>query len=249
MYVTPKSSPNAVVLYDYQIGRSGTFAKQFLKDWSGRYLCCDGYAGYKKLETVKLCGCYAHLRRYLYDAYKVGKCEQAKKSLDYLSKLFAFERYADENQYPASKRLEMRKEKYPDILEDFYTYLGELSLKTLPKSLLGKAIGYAINQKDTFYSILENGDIELTNSRAERFIKMFVIGRKNFLFSNTPNGARSSALIYSIIKTAIANNLKPMNYLEYIFERIQENPEIDMKQFMPWSLNIPESCKNQIANS
>ncbi|MFI3214331.1 MAG: transposase [Eubacteriales bacterium] len=88
------------------------------------------------------------------------------------------------------------------ILEEFYDYLGALSTKTLPKSLLGKAIGYALNQKDTFYTMLEDGNIELTNSRAERLIKMIVIGRKNFLFSNTPNGARASAMIYSIIQTA-----------------------------------------------
>lgn len=249
LYSTTKAAEHAVVMYDYQIGRNGIYAKQFLKDWNGEYLCCDGYAGYHKLEDIKLCGCYAHLRRYFHDSYKVSKNEQAKKCLDYLAKLFAYERYADEEAYTVEERLQMRKEKYPEILEGFYTYLGELSLKTLPKSLLGKAIGYAVNQKETFYTMLENGEIELTNSRAERFIKMFVIGRKNFLFSNTPNGAKSSALIYGIIQTAIANNLKPANYLQYVFEQIQENPDVDVKKILPWSENIPESCKNKKVSS
>jgi hypothetical protein len=73
---------------------------------------------------------------------------------------------------------------------------------------------------------------------------MFVIGRKNFLFSNTPNGADSSALIYSVIQTAIANNLKPLYYLEYVFETIQLSKNLDYKDLLPWSENIPERCKN-----
>ncbi len=248
LYATTKHADHPVVMYDYQVGRSGTYAKQFLKDWTGNYLCCDGYAGYRKLEGITLCGCYAHLRRYFHDAYQVAENPEAKRCLEYLSQLFSYEKLADEKGYSIKERLQLRKEKYPEILGEFYEYIGELSLKTLPKSLLGKAIGYAQNQKETFYTMLEHGEIELTNSRAERFIKMFVIGRKNFLFSNTPNGANASALIYSIIQTAIANELKPMNYLQHVFEEIQTNSEVDITRLLPWSEDIPESCKNKKAN-
>ena len=245
LYATPKHASRSVVLYDYQVGRSGMYAKAFLKNWTGTYLCCDGYAGYRKLEDTKLCGCYAHLRRYFHDSYKVAGDEYAKKCIDYLGQLFTCERYADEKCYSTAQRLEMRQEKYPAILDAFYNYMNQLLPKTLPKSLLGKAIGYAMNQKETFYTILEDGNIELTNSRAERFIKMFVIGRKNFLFSNTPNGAASTARVYSIIQTALANNLKPQHYLQYVFEQIQENPDIDINQILPWSKGIPEYCKKR----
>ena len=249
LYATPASADRAVVLYDYQVGRSGIFAQRYLKDWTGTYLCCDGYAGYHKIPDIQLAGCYAHLRRYFHDAYKVGNCEQAKQCLDYLAKLFAYERQASEQELSYEELLKIRNEKYPKILEEFYTYIEMLSLKTLPKSLLGKAIAYAQNQKEKFYVILEDGRIELTNSRAERLIKMFVIGRKNFLFSNTPNGASSSALIYGIIQSAIANNLKAMNYLQYVFEELQRNPEIDPTLLLPWSENIPRYCKNTKADS
>ena len=74
---------------------------------------------------------------------------------------------------------------------------------------------------------------------------MFVIGRKNVLFSNTPNGAASTARVYSIIQTALANNLKPQHYLQYVFEQIQENPDIDINQILPWSKGIPEYCKKR----
>ena len=74
---------------------------------------------------------------------------------------------------------------------------------------------------------------------------MFVIGRKNWLFSNTQNGATSSSIIYSIIQTAIANGLKPMNYLQYVFEQIQLKQDLQISEILPWSDNIPETCRNK----
>ena len=245
LYTTSKSAKHPVVLYDYKTGRSGIYAKEYLKDWNGTYLHCDGYAGYRKLEGKTLCGCYAHLRRYFHDAYKVGQSDQAKKALDYLGHLFELERVADRENLTFEERLNLRQEKSRKIVDTFYEYIEELSLKVLPKSLLGKAITYAQNQKQTFLRFLEDGRIELTNSRSERLIKMFVIGRKNFLFSNTPNGATSSALIYGIIQTALENNLKPQDYLNYIFEKLQMDKDTQPEELLPWAESIPEYCKNK----
>lgn len=134
------------------------------------------------------------------------------------------------------------------MLEEFYTWLEQISLKTLPQSLLGKAITYAQNQKEYLSSFLKDGRIQLSNNLAEQSIKMFVIGRKNWLFSNTANGASSSAIIYSIIQSAIASNLKPMYYLEYVFEQIQSNKNLQISDLLPWSENIPEKCINSKAS-
>lgn len=245
LYTTSKSAKYPVVLYDYQTGRSGSYAKEYLKDWDGIYLHCDGYSGYNKIEGKIRCGCYAHLRRYFHDAYKVSKSEPAKKALDYLGKLFDIERFAEKENLTYEDRLILRKEKSQKIVDAFYKYLNELSLKVLPKSLLGKAITYAHNQKETFLSFLKDGRIELTNSRSERMIKMFVIGRKNFLFSNTPNGASSSALIYGVMQTAIENKLKPQDYLNYVFEKLQVDRDVSPEELLPWSESIPEYCKNK----
>ncbi|MGL5260071.1 MAG: IS66 family transposase [Lachnospiraceae bacterium] len=117
-------------------------------------------------------------------------------------------------------------------------------MKTLPQSLLGKAITYAINQKEYLSNFLLDPGIQLSNNLAEQSIKMFVIGRKNFLFSNTPNGPGASATIYGIIQTAIANDLKPLYYLEYIFEQMQLNKDLDIEDILPWSDKIPDICKN-----
>ena len=115
----------------------------------------------------------------------------------------------------------MRQTESSKLIEEFYNYINIITLKTLPQSLLGKAITYAINQKEYLTSFLKDARIQLSNNLAEQAIKMFVIGRKNWLFSNTPNGASASATIYSIIQTAIANNLKPYDYLNYVFSQIQ----------------------------
>ena len=117
--------------------------------------------------------------------------------------------------------------------------------KTLPQSVLGKAITYAQNQKEYLSNFLKDGRIQLSNNLAEQSIKMFVIGRKNWLFSNTQNGATSSSIIYSIIQTAIANELKPMNYLQYVFEQIQLKKDLQISDILPWSENIPETCKKK----
>lgn len=118
-------------------------------------------------------------------------------------------------------------------------------LKNFATESLGKAITYAQNQKEYLCSFLKDGRIQLSNNLAEQSNKMVVIGRKNWLFSNTPNGASSSALIYSLIQTAIANELKPLYYMEYIFEQMKKFNDLQLETLLPWSNSIPEKCKNR----
>ena len=245
LYRTTKNAERPVIIYDYQVGRSGEYVKTFLKDWKGTYLHCDGYSGYKKLENVTLCGCLVHAKRKFHEAWQAGQNnEEARKGEAYIQELFAIESEADQLNYTAEKRLELRQKKSKKKLDAFYTWINEINSKTLPQSLLGKAITYALNQKEYLSNFLKDGRIQLSNNLAEQSIKMFVIGRKNWLFSNTPNGANSSSIIYSIIQTAIANNLKPMHYLEYVFEQIQLNKDLQISEILPWSESIPEKCKN-----
>ena len=245
LYRTTKNAERPVIIYDYQVGRSGEYVKTFLKEWKGTYLHCDGYSGYKKLENVTLCGCLVHAKRKFHEAWQAGQNnEDARKGEAYIQELFAIESEADQLNYTAEKRLELRQKKSKKKLDAFYTWIDEMNSKTLPQSLLGKAITYALNQKEYLSNFLKDGRIQLSNNLAEQSIKMFVIGRKNWLFSNTPNGANSSSIIYSIIQTAIANNLKPMHYLEYVFEQIQLNKDLQISEILPWSLSIPEKCKN-----
>ena len=249
LYRTSKDTNRPVIIYDYQIGRSGEHAKAFLKDWQGKYLHCDGYGGYKKLTDVTLCGCLVHAKRKFHEAYIAGQSnEDAKIGENYLKKLFAIEKIADDNNYSYEERLILRQDKSRKVIDEFYAWINEISLKTLPQSLLGKAITYAINQKEYLCSFLKDGRIQLSNNLAEQSIRMFVIGRKNWIFSNTANGAASSSLIYSIVQTAIANNLKPEHYLRYVYEQIQLNKDLDLENLLPWSDKIPEECKKKTSD-
>ena len=118
------------------------------------------------------------------------------------------------------------------------------TLRALPKSALGKALVYAQNYKSTTYNVFLDGRLEIDNNESERKIKDIVIGRKNWLFSNTPKGARSSAIIYSIVETAKANGLIVEKYLTYLFDEVSKLEIKDMdilKKFMPWSTELPEN--------
>jgi len=110
------------------------------------------------------------------------------------------------------------------VLDAFSGWLHEQSAHVLPKSALEGAITYCLNQWSKLVAFLEDGHLEIDNNRSERSIKPFVIGRKNFLFSNTPRGARASAVTYSIMETAKENDLNPFLYLQYLFEQL---PNID----------------------
>ena len=154
-----------------------------------------------------------------------------------------YEHKADTQDLNIEERLDLRTKESKLVLDEFYLWLDQLALKTLPQSLLGKAITYAQNQKEYLCSFLKDGRIQLSNNLAEQSVKMVVIGRKNWLFSNTPNGATASALVYSLIQTAIANDLKPLHYMEYIFEQIQKVNDLQLETLLPWSESIPEKCK------
>jgi transposase len=244
-----------ITLYQYTQGRSGDFAKRFLQGFSG-YLQTDGYAGYHKLESegspkILLSGCWAHARR-KYDEALKGISEKegtsallTKQGLEYCNTLFRIEKSI--KHLSIEERYLRRKQDALPTVEAYFNWCKDLSEKVLPKSLLGAAITYSLSQEKYLRRYLLDGGIEISNNRAERAIKPFVIGRKNWLFSNTPKGAEASAIIYSIVETAKQNDLNPFSYLEYLFHQL---PNIDihsnqvLASFLPWSDRLPQSCRN-----
>ena len=116
----------------------------------------------------------------------------------------------------------------------------------LPKSALGKAITYCLNQWNHLEAFLLDGHLEIDNNRSERSIKPFVIGRKNWMFSNTPRGARGSAIMYSVVETAKENDLSPYHYLRYLFETLPNMDLTNKKEIdkvLPWSSSLPSACR------
>ena len=143
------------------------------------------------------------------------------------------------------ERFEQRLKQSKPVLDAFLSWLKIQEQKVLPKSGMGKAVTYCLNQWDKLIAFLEDGRLEIDNNRSERSIKSVVIGRKAWLFSNTPQGARASAIIYSMVETAIANGLNPYYYLRYLFEQLPNMNLTDMDalgQVLPWSTTLPVSC-------
>lgn len=241
---------NPIILYDYQRTRSSSCPRDFLKGFSG-FLQTDGYTGYNKVENVKRFYCLAHIRRKFYEVIADLDKETLKKSraiigFNYCEKLYDIEKslrenYSKDEDY-YEKRYKTRLDKTAPILDKFISYTEREIKDALPKSPLGRALEYAHKLLPSMKTFLENGSLEIDNNASERAIKPFVIGRKNWLFSNTPKGANASALIYSIIETSKSNGLIIEKYLVYLFDRIANSEIIDeelLGEIMPWSSSLP----------
>ena len=250
LYRTSGATQKPIVLFDYRTNRAKENPQEFLKGFSG-YLHVDGYAGYESIQDVELAGCWAHVRRKFDESLKalkgappgVGRSTVAKKGLDFCNKLFAIERKI--KGLSAEERLHIRQNDSQPVLDAYLIWLKEQQELVTPKSATGMAISYTLKQWPKLITFMKDGRIEIDNNRAERSIKPFVIGRKNWLFAASTNGANSSAIIYSLVETAKENGLNPFFYLQYLFEVL---PQLDMEEnlkiehLMPWSKDLPADC-------
>ena len=220
LYRTSGDAKQAIVLYDYKPGRSGEFAKSFLEGFSG-YLQTDGYSGYNAAANVTHIGCFAHLRRKFDEAIKAlpagVRSPVAEQGVCFCSKLFDLEQEYDDMGLSYEERRKQRLERSKPVMDEMFAWAQ--TINPAPKSKLGIAFTYLKNQWSRLYNVLLDGRIELSNNRAERSIKPFVMSRKNFLFANTPLGAKSSAVIFSLIQTAKENGLDAYRYLNFVLSQ------------------------------
>ena len=239
LYRTSGDTDKPIVLYEYQPGRSGKHPKEFLTGFHG-YLHTDGYAGYHSLpEEITVVGCWAHLRRKFDEAVKSlpkGKAKggSAAQGLAYCNLLFEIEKGLEEK--TAEERYVERLKQAKPVLDAMLAWAN--SRTAAPKSALGKAFTYLKEQWPYLTNYLKDGRLELSNNRAERSIKPFVIDRKNFLFANTPKGANGSAVMFSLIQTAIENGLDPYKYLTWLLKTANNADMDDMEviqSLLPWN--------------
>lgn len=229
--ITGSAIPN-IVLYDYHNSRAGRCAVDFLDGYSG-YLQVDGYQGYEQTQAT-LVGCWAHARRKFMEAKKGAGSKGSGKAdwaLNHIQKLYRVETQLKEEN--AATRYTQRQEKSLPLLNQLETWLTKSAQQVLPKTKLGEAIQYCLNQWHKLIRYTLDGHLAIDNNRAERAIKPFVIGRKNWLFSQTATGANASAILYSIIETAKANDL---NVFEYVMDCLEQlsRPDTDIEQLLPW---------------
>ena len=239
LYRTSGDTDKPIVLYEYQPGRGAKHPKEFLAGFKG-YLHTDGYAGYHNLpEDITVVGCWAHARRKFDEAVKSlpkgkAKGSSAPQGLAYCNLLFEIEQGLAEK--TAEERYKERLEQAKPVLDAMLSWAN--SRTAAPKSALGKAFTYLKEQWPYLTNYLKDGRLELSNNRAERSIKPFVIDRKNFLFANTPKGATGSAVMFSLIQTAIENGLDPYRYLTWLLKTASNADLTDsqiVRTMLPWN--------------
>lgn len=247
LYRTSGDADKPIVLYEYQPGRGAKHPKEFLAGYKG-YLHTDGYAGYHDLgEDITVVGCWAHARRKFDEAVKSlpkgkAKGSSASQGLAYCNLLFEIEQGLAEK--TAEERYDERLKQAKPVLDAILAWAN--SRTAAPKSALGKAFTYLKEQWPYLTNYLNDGRLEISNNRAERSIKPFVIGRKNFLFANTPKGATGSAIMFSLIQTAIENNLDPYKYLIWLMKTANTadlTQAEEIQKLLPW--NASSACRTK----
>ena len=233
-----------VVMYEYRETHSGRHAKEILSGYSG-YLQTDGYEGYasavKDMPGIIHVGCFAHARRKFFEAAKsIKKPQSAEEGIKHIRKLYELEDRLRKENLLESNFLSRRKEEAGPMLASFKSWLDKRAIDVLPSSLLGNAIRYTLNQWDKLTAYLESPYLTPDNNGCENAIRPFVLGRKNWLFNKSPEGAESSCGIYSLIETAKQNGLEPLLYLRELFERCPlADSSDDWKKLLPWNIFTP----------
>jgi len=257
MWVTRGGPPDhPSVLFDYDPSRAGSVAVRLLDDFTG-ILQADGYSGYGQVCTANgltRIGCWDHARRKFVEASKAAQAKgkskkaivsKADMALSHISKLYAIERQIKE--LSVTERYRIRQELSLPKLEAFKTWLEAHVGKVMKGSLTRKAMEYTLNQWPYLIGYCERGDLHISNVLAENAIRPFALGRKAWLFADTPQGARASATCYSLIETAKANDLEPSAYIQYVLERIAQADTLEkLEQLLPWNTELERTSKKVV---
>lgn len=231
-----------VILFDYDPSRGRAVPERLLAAANG-WLVSDGYEVYNNLpnELIRV-GCWAHARRKFDEAVKAqgkgkkSKSGRAHQGLAYIQALYRIEREAKNTKMSPEERGQLRQQQAKPILEELKTWLDKSLPHAPPKSAIGKALHYLHNQWAYLMRYLEDGRLPIDNNAAERAIRPFVIGRKNWLFSATPKGAQASAKLYSLIETAKANGHEPFAYLRHVFKQLPMATTVEaIERLLPWN--------------
>ncbi len=214
------------VIFQYETGRSHEIPYDFLSGYSG-WLQTDDYEAYhtavRRLETeqnVKINHvlCWAHVRRRFFQYWEASKDKDAKIIIELIKQLFELEDLR--SQFSKKGFIKQRRNRAGPIFESLKKLLVDCYPQTPPSLSFGRAIAYTLDNWEQLVTYVDHPDLTPSNNAAERAIRPFVIGRKNWLFSGSPKGAKGSAILYSLVESAKMHNLSAFEYLNYIFRRI-----------------------------
>ncbi len=247
-----------VILYEYQQTRSGDHPIQFLKGFSG-FLECDGFSGYRKMdrlvEEISVACCWAHARRDFADAVKAYGEKKAGvqdtfayRALEKIARIYLLDEKF--KKLPPEERKKRRQTTVKPRVDAFFAWVKEHQKEVLQKGKTGTGFTYCLNAEKYLRLFLDDGLIPIDNSASERAIRPFTVGRKNWQLIDTINGAKASAIVYSIVETAKANNLKPYEYLRHLLTELpqrldQKSSDLNLDDLLPWSLKLPDVCRKK----
>ena len=238
-YASSKRAERQIRYFCYEESRKGACAEKVLGGYRG-VVISDGYSGYNILKGSIRAGCWAHARRKWVEAMPEGATQEnalAAKGLEYCSKLFEIEQKLEKRS--DAERLKQRRLLSRPVIDEYYTWIGTIFK---PAGKLKKAITYSLNQREYLCAFLEHGEIEISNNQVENAIRPIVVGRKNWLFCDTQDGAIASTIIFTVLETAKANDLNPETYLNHILtvlpERFSQNSKAAIDDLLPWTEDI-----------
>lgn len=258
VYLTDEYSESPrMALFDYERTRAGYHPVKFLDGRFHGYLTCDGYQAYHGLDdSITVTGCFTHARRRFDAALTALKKdftrEQLKETVAYnamtrIGILYKVEELI-RNKTPEERYEERQKQSRP-VVDALFEWLHSMEDSVDRSSLIGDAILYTLNQEPYLRRYLDDGHLSIDNNSAERAIKNFAVGRRNWLFAKSIRGADASAVVYSITETALLNGLKPYVYLTYVLDQIRQMgpfPKPDeLERLLPWSDDLPEEFRTK----
>ena len=251
LYASAALLRHQVRIFEYQPDRSGKRPESFLRGFTG-CLVTDGYTGYNQVQNVTHCGCWAHARRKWREAMPDGataKTSKAAVGFQYCNKLFTEERKCAP--YQPKYRHEHRQNRELPILEEYYAWLKTVHPEKGSK--LEEAVRYSLNQKQQLMAYLDNGEVPISNNLAENAIRPFTLGRKNWLFCDTPKGAETSAIVYSLVESAKANGVEPFAYLQHVLVQLpylgKSHSHEELESLMPWAPYIQQNFAIKNSNA
>ena len=231
------SPAKKLVLFNYRKGRGMHGPKEMLANYEG-FLQCDGYTVYDKIgqkPAITLVGCAAHVRRKFYEA-KDSDVDRAAYALSIFKQIYTHERsWKDKT---PEQRKELRQKQVKPLLEELKTWVDDESLKVLPKSPIGKAMRYILNQWPKLQNVLEDGRLEIDNNLIENKIRPLALGRKNYLFAGSHKGAERIAMMYSFFGTCAAHDVNPYDWLKTVLEQIPTIPINQIHTLFPGNVKM-----------
>jgi transposase len=233
-----------IIVFDYQTGRSGRYAQQFLQDWQG-HLMVDDYGGYKALfapfrthsESQRLLepcielACWAHARRKFFDLFKATQSPVAEEALNRIARLYAIE--AEGREWTADERQRLRAEKSLSVLAELHDWLHQTRLKTAPNSATTKAIDYSLKRWSALTRYAETGDLPIDNNPVENSIRAIALGKKNWLFAGSERAGQRAAVIQTLLGTAKLNGIDPAAWLKDTLEKLPTWPNSRIDELLP----------------